>query len=56
MDEQELRLECLKMAVEFGSARTVNDPISLANKYMDWIKKSADKPKAQRRKPVSKAG
>lgn len=30
MDNVELRLECLRLAVEFGSARTVNDPVDLA--------------------------
>ena len=55
MDDLELRLECLRLAVQFGSARSVNDPVDLAEKYVGFIK-SADKPKsAPRRKPVSKA-
>lgn len=54
MDDLELRLECLRLAVQFGSARSVNDPVDLAEKYVGFIK-SADKRKAPRRKPVSKA-
>lgn len=55
MDDTEVKLECLRLAVEFGSARTVNDPVDLAKKYVAFVK-SADKPKsAPRRKPVSKA-
>lgn len=56
MDDKELRLECLRLAVQFGSARSVNDPVDLAEKYVDFVK-PVDKPKsAPRRKPVSKAG
>lgn len=54
MDDTEVKLECLRLAVEFGSARTVNDPVDLAKKYVAFVK-SADKRKAPRRKPVSKA-
>ena len=55
MDSVELRLQCLRLAVEFGSARTVNDPVDLAKKYMEFLK-SEDKPaKAPRRKRVSDA-
>ncbi len=55
MDDLELRLECLRLAVQFGSSRSVNDPVDLAEKYVGFIK-SADKPKsAPRRKPVRKA-
>lgn len=54
MESEALRLECLRLAVEFGNARTTVDPVDLATKYMEFIKKSEDKPKkAPRRKPVS---
>jgi hypothetical protein len=44
------------MAVQFGSARTANDPVELAGRYFDFVnKKSADKPKAPRRKLMSEA-
>jgi hypothetical protein len=56
MDSVELRLECLRLAVEFGSARTINDPVDLAKRYMEFVKKPEDKPaSAPRRKPMSKA-
>jgi hypothetical protein len=54
MDDEEMKLECLRLAVEFGSARTTNDPVDLATRYMEFVK-SEDKPSAPRRKPVSKA-
>jgi len=54
MDDTEVKLECLRLAVEFGSARTISDPVDLAEKYVAFVK-SADKRKAPRRKPVSKA-
>ena len=54
MGDEELRLECLRLAVQFGSARTANDPVDLASRYMAFVK-SEDKPLAPRRKPVSKA-
>lgn len=53
MENNELRLECLRLAVQFGSARTVADPVELATRYFEFLK-SEDKPKAPRRKPVSK--
>tara|TARA_R100000700_G_scaffold39978_1_gene54224 strand:- start:1192 stop:1368 length:177 start_codon:yes stop_codon:yes gene_type:complete len=54
MDDKEIKLECLRLAVQFGSARTVSDPVMLAQRYMDFVK-SEDKPRAPRRKPLSKA-
>lgn len=55
MDDKEIKLECLRLAVQFGSARTVSDPVMLAERYVEFVK-SEDKPtKAPRRKPVSKA-
>jgi len=55
MESDELRLECLRLAVQFGSARTINDPVDLAERYFSFVK-PADKSKpAPRRKPVSKA-
>ena len=32
-----IRLECLRMAVEFGTQRDVLDPVKLADKYHDWV-------------------
>tara|TARA_R110000744_G_scaffold40638_8_gene92221 strand:- start:367 stop:534 length:168 start_codon:yes stop_codon:yes gene_type:complete len=54
MESDELRLECLRLAVEFGSARTINDPVDLAQRYFEFVK-PVDKPKAPRRKTVSQS-
>jgi hypothetical protein len=35
----EIRLECLRMAVEFGTQRDVLNPVELADKYYDWVTK-----------------
>tara|TARA_R110000822_G_C14963749_1_gene456438 strand:- start:63 stop:233 length:171 start_codon:yes stop_codon:yes gene_type:complete len=54
METDEIRLECLRLAVEFGSARTVSDPVELATRYFDFMRKPEDKLNAPRRKPMSK--
>ena len=33
----EIRLECLRYAIEFGSARDVLEPHLLADKYFEWV-------------------
>ena len=33
----EIRLECLRMAVEFGTQRDVLNPVELADKYYSWV-------------------
>lgn len=40
MDEDariDLRLECLRLAVEFGSARDLKEPDELAGKYYQFV-------------------
>lgn len=44
MDEQEFKLEVLRMVLETGSGRIIDDPIERANKYLEWCSKE-DKPK-----------
>lgn len=34
-----VRLECLRMAVEFGTQRDVNNPVDLAERYHAWVTK-----------------
>tara|TARA_R110002096_G_scaffold42742_2_gene115077 strand:- start:708 stop:926 length:219 start_codon:yes stop_codon:yes gene_type:complete len=34
---QELRLECMKLAVEFGTQRDMLHPDKLADIYFEWI-------------------
>ena len=54
MASEETKLECLRLAVEFGSVHNIKDPIALADTYLGWVtKKSGDKPSAPRRKPTS---
>ena len=46
MDDKELRLECLKLAVSYGSIQNIKDPVELAKTYLKWVvKKSVDKDK-----------
>jgi len=53
-NDQETKLECLRLAVEFGAQVNIENPMSLAEKYFAWVtEKSADKRNAPRRKPVS---
>ena len=33
----EIRLECLRYAIEFGSARDVIEPHLLADRYFEWV-------------------
>jgi hypothetical protein len=33
----EIRLECLRMAVEFGTQRDIMNPVALADKYYNWV-------------------
>jgi len=55
MENDALRLECLRLAVQFGSARTINDPVDLAERYFSFVKPADKSKSAPRRKPVSKA-
>lgn len=36
-DKRELRMECLRLAVENGTPVDVSDPIPLANTYYVWV-------------------
>ena len=33
----ELRLECLRIAIEFGTQRDIMNPSKLAQMYYDWV-------------------
>ena len=35
----QIRLECLRLATEFGPENDRRDPIPIAEKYYDWVKK-----------------
>jgi hypothetical protein len=38
----ETRLECLRLAVEFGSARNFKEPDLLADKYFQWVMQGSE--------------
>ena len=49
----EIRLECLRLATEFGPENERKDPLNKATKYFDWVKQvSNDNPKRTVRKKV----
>jgi len=56
-----VRLECLRYAIEFGTARDVVEPARLADKYYEWVMQGsgqarpADNRKDGGRKQVRKA-
>ena len=49
----EIKLECLRLATEFGPEFDRQDPIVKAQTYFDWVKQvSSDNPKRTARKKV----
>jgi len=60
-DLAHVRLECLRYAIEFGTARDVVEPARLADKYYEWVMQGsgqarpADNRKDGGRKQVRKA-
>ena len=53
MLEKEFRLEVLRMVLETGSGRIIDDPMERANKYLLWCNQG-DKPKGPSAKNTSK--
>ncbi len=37
LSRTEVRLECLRLAVEFGSSRSIMNPHLLADTYYEWV-------------------
>jgi hypothetical protein len=47
----EIRLECLRLATEFGPEYERKDPLAKADKYFNWVKQvSSDNRKTARKK------
>ena len=47
----EIRLECLRLATEFGPEYERKDPLNVADKYFNWVKQvSSDNRKTARKK------
>lgn len=42
LDYIQTRLECLRYAIEFGTARDVVNPASLADRYYEWVMQGSD--------------
>lgn len=42
LDIIQTRLECLRYAIEFGTARDVVNPHSLADRYYDWVMQGSE--------------
>lgn len=43
IDTNEVRLECLRFAVEFGSVANIKNPIPLAEIYFKWVMDEPEK-------------
>ena len=41
--DKELRLECLRLAVEFGTQRDISQPHLLAEMYYKWVPQGSHK-------------
>ena len=39
LNDHEIKLECLRLAVEFSSENIKIDPIPVAQQYFDWVTK-----------------
>ena len=52
-ENKEFRLEVLRMVLETGSGRIIDDPLDRADKYLQWCNKE-DKPDGPSKKEPSK--
>jgi|TARA_R100001015_G_C4632440_1_gene195981 hypothetical protein len=50
---REFRLEVLRMVLETGSGRIIDDPMERANKYLQWCE-AGDKPSGPPKEKPSK--
>ncbi|BAQ86261.1 hypothetical protein [uncultured Mediterranean phage uvMED] len=41
ISEEEIRLECLRLATEFGPENDRRDPLPIADNYYDWVKQNS---------------
>ena len=39
----QIRLECLRLATEFGPENDRRDPLPIAEKYYDWVKQNSQR-------------
>jgi hypothetical protein len=52
-EEESLRLECLRLAVENGTVADISNPIELADKYYEWVKKPTNSLMQKERKRIT---
>jgi|TARA_R110001583_G_scaffold51505_1_gene160821 hypothetical protein len=53
MENKEFKLEVLRMVLETGSGRIIDDPLKRADKYLQWCNQE-DKPNGPSKKDTSK--
>ena len=53
MENKEFKLEVLRMVLETGSGRTIDDPLERADKYLQWCNQG-EKPNGPSKKDTSK--
>ena len=41
--DQEIKLECLRLATEFAPENERRNPIPVADKYFDWVKQNSQR-------------
>ncbi len=39
----QIRLECIRLATEFGVENDRKDPLPIAKKYYDWVKQNSQR-------------
>ena len=39
----QIRLECIRLATEFGVENDRRDPLPIAEKYYDWVKQNSQR-------------
>lgn len=54
-EEEGLRLECLRLAVENGTVADISNPIELADKYYEWVKKPTNSLMQKERKRTTRS-
>jgi len=42
LDKIQTRLDCLRLAIEFGSMRDVLNPAHLADNYYEWVMRGSE--------------
>ena len=48
ISEVEIKLECLRLATEFGPENDRRDPLPIAERYFDWVNKKNSKRQSEK--------